>query len=373
MAELPTLDLSVIPGTQPVPPRQAAGDAVNQLDGELSRLTREANDIALEADSITTGLGQEIVRGLFRQKFGVVIKTPQERADDALIASIRRQDLMRRDATFKLDSVFATFLGSADEINADPDIRAQGIKVDEKLLERPEEFLRLAQMSGIQGIDKGTLYMAGVKLTTKEDRARTAAETQLKDRERTLASEEAATGLLKLTEEFTSGRSALFKLIEQQVERAGQAADVDLTDFDTEIDEDKGSAVFLDNLPQMFRTARAGGLQPPEFVPLLLASEFGQDIRDQLDEVPRDPDGNIISGQGHAGATPRAVFNLLTSLAKMAQVSGIPLESVMRQVGANGIELSSFREYGDEVARQSGYKDHQEYLAEFGLSVNQAQ
>lgn len=363
MAELPTFDMDVLNRAASGSPRDVAQAAGDQLVDDLRGLNAGAQEVASDVGSFETNLGQEIVRGLFRRRFGIDIPSPEERQNRDLLSQIRNKQLRAQNAKLDVDRTFAAFLNNKDILQQ----LAPGIKVDESLMERPQDFVTLARASGLP-IDLGTLHLAGVQLTTPEDQQQAETEKGLKKTQTALAGAEAGAGLLQLVEQFKQGTSPIFQTIAQQVQQVGEARGVNLTGFDTEIDEDLGAATFFENVPQMFRTAQGLGLNPDQFAPLLLSSDFGADITDQLEEVPRDENGNIISGQGHAGATPRAVFYMLLSLAKISQESNIPIERVMQRVGANGIEEQSLRQFADAEAERLGLEDGVQLMRQFGLS-----
>ena len=352
---LPKLDLSVLDGKPSGEQTISSGRAQTpeRLSPELVELAGQAGGIA---DSLSPGgLGDLIVRGVLSQALGFEIPSAAEVQNTALLNAIARASNEKKLAKLQVSSIFASMLDRADELNAHPSLRSAGVKVDEDLINRPDELVAVSQLIG-EPISKGDLFLADITLLTPEQQANQQAEAALKQKKTTEGNIEYTEKLLAREQEFQSGSGPAFDAVKQVRELVETGLDVDLSGGDVDSDEDRGSYDFGVFAKRAVDTIAGLGFDRKLATRMFLQHpELGGDlVADQLEGLQTDEAGRLIVGKGDAGVTDSATFYLTASLLQLAKEAGMQGDEVAQLVGLRGINEESFLRAGVEEAAKKG-------------------
>lgn len=389
MADLPRFDLSVIDrnNKRPERPNQEQAQRFEPAFSQIGLGNGEMDRLVAQVDSIQSPLGQAIVRGMFRRKLGIDLPTATEIENQKMLAYQRQIGLRKTMAKDMVDMAYATILRFERDIANGrvenqygsfelPEVLARGIKVDANILERPEEFWDLTNIlaeKGVfpieipQGIDKGLMHLAGMGVPTVAEQQQAESEQTVKGMETTVAGAEAAGKLLKLQEEFRGGKGVSYELAKNAILRRGKAAGVNLgTGWFSDIDTPKGAVAMYKGIQDAFEIMRSTGTSAKDAVVMLAESPIGRNIKDQLEELPVSEQG-VEVGETYDVAK-QASFFLLGSMMKLAEVSGMDVQEVVRSFGLPGMDPNSFFSAAQENAIQLDMT-LREYLDEMGLNL----
>lgn len=202
-------------------------------------------------------------------------------------------------------------------------------------------------------ITKGMLALSGLPTDT----ASVQAEQQQKDLASSASALDNAGKVAKAQSEAIEGKGLIGGLIAQERSSFESQSGTDVVD---DADEPRGSEVFYQFADQTVRdVSKATGQKPALIAQSLLAGEYGANIKDQLEGLPTNGQGELMVGQGDKGVADEATFFLAAAVMNLASQAGVPTSEAMRQLGLpyTGIDLASLSDAGDAIAATKGVKN----------------
>lgn len=316
-----------------------AGQALDSVMGAFSGLDPESRMVA-----------KGLIESQMRKQFpGFKFPDPGEAELTALGQEAERIRLKRDIAAGQIDEAYA-------DMATNPGVKTRYGDIN-KIRENPELFSTVAQELGYK-ITPGHFALARQEQAGKssafvqEEQAAKEAEKEAK------AVELVSSELLHTKEIAKRAKEADFPgRAEKALEMVGDAEGIDLTAFDSPIDEPGGANALLKAYKQNLTGVgkNLGKLAVQGFFAVK-----GNDIADQLEELPRNERGEIVlTPEGTRDVDPKAAYFLAELLSRASKDTSQNISRIMEQAGisASGIDRESLNKmralYGAEVGESA--------------------